>query len=191
MEFFLNKDVVITEKIDGSNTCITEGQVYARSVSSPSHNKWFAMVKKHHAYKVTNPGLKLYGEDIFGVHSIEYDPVEEDKTFYAFGLANQTEFLSWSDLANYCNMWAIPVVPVIFQGKFSSITSLKEFFESEHRKPSFLGNEREGMVIRVASAFKTDQFDMNVAKSVRPNHVQTDKHWRYHWKCCKLKKSTV
>ena len=44
------------------------------------------MVKKHHAWKVTEPNVYLYGEDIYGVHSITYGPVEEQKTFYAFGL---------------------------------------------------------------------------------------------------------
>ena len=82
----MGQAVVVTEKLDGSNTLLHAGQVYGRSVSTPSGGKWMAMVKKHHAWKVTDPNVYLYGEDIYGVHSITYGPVGEHKTFYAFAL---------------------------------------------------------------------------------------------------------
>ena len=72
----------------GGCTLLHAGRVYARSVSAPSEAKWMAMVKKHHAWKVTEPDVWLYGEDIYGVHSIAYDPVPEDRTFHAFALRN-------------------------------------------------------------------------------------------------------
>lgn len=37
--------------------------------------------------------------------------------------------------------------------------------------------ETEGYVMRPADAFKLDDFNNNVVKWVRPNHVQTDEHW--------------
>ena len=83
---FVGVAVVVTEKLDGSNTLLYQGDVYARSVSAPAAAKWLGMVRKHHAWKVTEPDVFLYGEEIYGVHSIEYDPVPEDETFYAFAL---------------------------------------------------------------------------------------------------------
>ena len=83
---FVGEDVVATEKLDGGNTLLHAGEVYARSVSVPSDAKWMAMVKKHHAWKATEPDVWLYGEDIYGVHSIEYEAVAEHETFYAFAL---------------------------------------------------------------------------------------------------------
>ena len=74
---FVGEPVVVTEKLDGGNTLLHAGKVYARSVAAPSEGKWMAMVKKHHAWKVHEPGVHLYGEDIYGVHSIEYEPVPE------------------------------------------------------------------------------------------------------------------
>jgi hypothetical protein len=38
---------------------------------------------------------------------------------------------------------------------------------------------QEGIVVRNASSFKYNDFDMNIAKYVRENHVQTDKHWSH------------
>ena len=81
---FVGETVVVTEKLDGGNTLLHGGKVYARSMSAPSEGKWMAMVKKHHAWKVNEPDVYLYGEDIYGVHSIEYGPVPEQATYYAF-----------------------------------------------------------------------------------------------------------
>ena len=72
---FVDEPVVVTEKLDGGNTLLHGGKVYARSVAAPSDAKWMAMVKKHHAWKVTDPDVYLDGEDIYGVHSIAYEPV--------------------------------------------------------------------------------------------------------------------
>ena len=47
-ERFVDKPVVVTEKLDGGNTLLHAGEVYGRSVAAPSRGKWMAMVKKHH-----------------------------------------------------------------------------------------------------------------------------------------------
>ena len=86
---FVGTPVVATEKLDGTNTLIHDGKVYARSVAAPSEAKWMAMVKKHHAWKVREPDVYLYGENIYAVHSIEYGPVTERETFYAFALRDE------------------------------------------------------------------------------------------------------
>ena len=75
----MGERVVVTEKLDGGNTLLHAGKVYARSVLVPSEGPWMAMVKKHHAWKVNEPDVWIYGEDIYGVHSIEYGPVREHR----------------------------------------------------------------------------------------------------------------
>ena len=54
---FVGERVVVTEKLDGSCTVLHRGAAYARSVSAPSTAKWMAMVKKHHAWKITEPDV--------------------------------------------------------------------------------------------------------------------------------------
>lgn len=71
-ERFVDRPVVATEKLDGGCTLLHAGRVYARSGAAPSEAEWMAMVKKHHAWKVTEPDVWLYGEDIYGVHSINH-----------------------------------------------------------------------------------------------------------------------
>ncbi len=179
--------IVVTEKLDGGNTLLHEGKVYARSVSTPSEAKWLAMVKKHHAWKVTEPGVCLYGEDIYGVHSIAYDPVSEGETFYAFAMRDSAgTFAAFPEVEEFARQRKIPVVPVLFRGKFNSINELRAFVEDAHRENSALGGEREGVVIRTARGFPTSEFQYNVCKSVRAEHVRSDEHWSRNWKPCSI-----
>ena len=179
--------VVVTEKLDGGNTLIHKGEVYGRSVSTPSIGKWMAMVRKHHAWKVTEPDIFLYGEDIYGVHSIEYDPVPESETFYAFALRfADGSFSSFRALVKYAEEREIPVVPVLYEGAFPSVDEIQDFVSRAHAEPSALGGAREGLVIRLARAFPASEFHRNVCKSVRVGHVQSDEHWSRNWRPCRI-----
>ena len=146
-----------------------------------------AMVKKHHAWKVNEPDVYLYGEDIYGVHSIEYGPVPEQATYYAFALRHgHGAFAPFSEVEAYANPREIPVVPVLFNGRFQSVAELRAFVERAHAEPSVLGGEREGVVLRLARGFPVRDFSNNVCKSVRPGHVQTDEHWSRSWRPCRI-----
>ena len=186
-ERFVGREVVVTEKLDGSNTLLHQGDVYARSVSAPAVAKWLGMVRKHDAWKVTEPEVFLYGEEIYGVHSIEYDPVPEDRTFYAFALRfGHGSFGSFREMAQFAKSRAIPVVPVLFEGTFDSVRQVRDFVSEAHRQPSALGGEREGVVLRLTAGFPATDFSRNVCKSVRVGHVQSDEHWSKRWRPCRI-----
>ena len=184
---FVGSTVVVTEKLDGSNTLLHSGKVYGRSMSAPSDGKWMAMVKKHHAWKVTSPDVYLYGEDIYGVHSIAYGPVAEDRTFFAFALRDGTgAFAPFADVETYAKRYCIPVVPVLFKGSFRSVSEIRAFLDRAHGESSTLGGEREGVVLRLARGFPASEFPSNACKSVRAGHVQSDEHWTRNWRPCKI-----
>ena len=184
---FVGRPVVATEKLDGANTLIHEGEVYARSISAPSAAKWMAMVKKHHAWKVREPDIHLYGENIYPVHSIEYDPVPEPETFYAFALRHgDGTFASFGDLEAYAATKGIPTVPVLYRGRFDTVEQIREFLDASHRQPSSLGGAREGVVLRLEAEFPESKFAENVCKSVRQGHVQHDEHWTRNWRPCAI-----
>ena len=146
-----------------------------------------AMVKKHHAWKVMEPDVFLYGEDIYGVHSIEYHPVPEDETFYAFALRGANgRFSSFRTMVSYASDREIPVVPILFEGAFPSIGELRAFIDSAHKERSALGGAREGVVIRAAHGFPAEEFSSNVCKSVRAGHVQSEEHWSRNWRTCRI-----
>ena len=145
------------------------------------------MVKKHHAWKVTEEDVHLYGEDIYGVHSIAYEPVAEDRTFYAFALRRRDGgFAAFTEVEAYAKGRGIPVVPVLFQGCFRSVMEIRAFLNHAHGEPSVLGGEREGVVLRLERGFPASEFRDNVCKSVRLGHVQTDEHWTRNWRPCRI-----
>ena len=185
---FVGRPVVVTEKLDGSNVLIHRGKVYGRSVGTETNAKWMAMVKKHHAWRVTDPDVYLYGEDIYGIHSIQYRAVREDETFYAFALRDgEGNFQSMAVLERFAADRSIPVVPILRRDEFGSVGEIRDFFRDEHAKESVLGGEREGVVMRLAGAFPSSEFARNVCKSVRQDHVQTDQHWTRNWRPCALR----
>ena len=189
-EGFVGAAVVVTEKLDGGNTLLHAGKVYARSVSAPSEGKWMAMVKKHHAWKVTEPDVYLYGEDIYGVHSIAYEPVAEERTFYAFALRHDDgRFSPFAEVEDYAGRRDISVVPVLFKGCFRSVADIRAFVDRAHGEPSALGGEREGVVLWLARGFPAAEFPDSVCKSVRVGHVQTDEHWTRNWRPCRIARS--
>ena len=193
-ESLLHRELVITEKLDGSCTCLCSNEVYGRSVRAPVRGGWWTMVKRHHQFKSgrwqygPTPNIALYGEDIYGVHAIEYDPVDEDKTFYAFGILDLETGQWWpfNLFKDFCEEEGIPVVPVAFRGIFNSVDVLNALLAGEMSLPSALGPEKEGLVIRVADGFTYSDFANNTAKLVRANHVQMSEHWSKYWKPCKL-----
>ena len=146
-----------------------------------------AMVKKHHAWKVREPDVFLYGEDIYGVHSIEYDPIPENETFHAFALRfGNGPFCSFRTMVDYAQERAIPVVPILFEGTFLAVRDLRDFVSRAHAESSALGGEREGVVIRAAPGFPAEELRFNVCKSVRAGHVQSEEHWSKNWRACRI-----
>lgn len=200
-DFFVGREVVVTEKLDGGNTCLFNGEVYARSVVAPSHDGWMAMVRKHHAYKsLIDQGTRaFYGEDLYGIHSIEYDALAEDQTFWLFamrefgdgleaslGLDPVDWFACWDVVEQEAKIMSVPTVPVVFHGTFSSTDEITKFFREQRKLPSALGPEAEGFVMRDAERFEGKDFADHVCKYVRPHHVQTDEHWRKNWQTAKI-----
>ena len=182
---FMETPVVITEKLDGANTLIHQRQVYGRSIAAPSQNKWMAMVKKHHAWKVTDPDIYVYGENLFGVHSIEYDAMREEDTFRVFAVRKGDIFLAAHSVRHYCMGKSIKTVPIAFKGILDG-----NFINSVMSQPTgesaIGGSQREGFVMRIEDEFHADDFSDSVCKSVRADHVQTDEHWTRNWRPCRL-----
>ncbi len=187
---FINQRRIITEKIDGGNTCLFNGEVFARSVTSPSHDGWMAMVRRHHAWKTNSSefrDVEFYGEDIYGIHSIEYDEIAQYETYRLFAVRYHDEFLSWDDVVGFAAALDVYTVPVLSDNVvFETEESLTKFLKESTAQNSVLGPVREGCVIRIPEAFNASDFSHEVCKYVRANHVQTTTHWRRRWKPCKI-----
>lgn len=195
---FVGEPIVVTEKLDGGVTGIASGSVYARSSADPTHEPWFSYVKSVTLPKLysLDRALVVWGEDLFGVHSIEYDPLPD--TYFVFHVLQrlqeniQTEhtegdrFWAWDNVMLLARDFGLLHVPVVFQGTFRSVAEITEFFMENIGKPSYLGPEREGFVMRMRDSFGFEDFNLNTCKFVRDHHVQTDQHWKKNWKRAKI-----
>lgn len=180
----LEHELVLTEKLDGENTCLKTNGVYARSHVEPTRNPWAQNMWRIWDMLNQNLGdLEIFGENLYGIHSIEYTNL--DHYFYIFAIRDGDNWLSWDEVVFYANVLELPVVPVIDRGFFTESEIISKI-DNQLEIGSVLGGECEGLVIRNTGGFLVDDFEHNVLKYVRKNHVKTDEHWTRNWKKAKL-----
>ena len=88
-------------------------KVYARTISSEATHGSFGPIKQLAAeisYTVPH-NIQLFGENMFGVHSIEYDGLTS--FFYLFAaLENGSDWLAWDHVTELANEIGVPTVPI-------------------------------------------------------------------------------
>ncbi|KHF32681.1 RNA ligase family protein [Paenibacillus sp. JTLBN-2024] len=171
-DHFAGREVVITEKMDGENTTMYSDGIHARSLDSKDHPSRHFVKTLHGGIRYLIPeGYRLCGENVYAKHSIEYTSLPS--YFMLFSVWNgQNECLSWDETENWASRLGLSLVPVLYRGIWSE-EAAKACFTQRSR----CGGEQEGYVVRLASAFRFEDFQQSVAKFVRKNHVQTDEHW--------------
>ena len=87
---------------------------------------------------------------------------------------------SWNDIEKICELFKLKHVEVIYKGVYDKDKIMKAF-ENKKKELAEQGQDIEGFVVRDAATFPVSDFSKHVAKYVRANHVQTDKHWRETW----------
>lgn len=185
----IGTEIVITEKLDGENSGMVNDGVFARSHATFTTSNWSREVRQLHDIKVRgnlDDDVYLFGENMEGIHSIEYTDLKS--YFYLFGVRDNNIWIPWEQVEEYAYLLDLETVPVLFKGLVGSEKELKEIVDDLVSKPSELGGEREGIVVRNAGLFHNDHFKDNVAKWVRKDHVKTDQHWSRNWKKAKINK---
>ena len=190
---FVGVELVVTEKLDGSNACLREGQVFGRTHAVPANHLSFSMLKRISSHLLSQNRLEqdawIFGENMQAVHSIDYGEIASP--FFIFNVKRGDVWLSWTEVKKIAQRLFLPIVPVVFVGKFTTIERLKSFLIEEIKKPSMLNKNahREGFVVRPYGAFYDKDFATKVAKFVRKGHVQNDEHWSKGWREARISKS--
>jgi len=179
-------EIVITEKLDGSNSSIKKDGVYARSHVDFSRNPWDKEIWNiyHRIDNDIEDGVYLFGENMEGIHSIEYTNLKS--YFYMFGIRDNNIWVPWEKVEEYSYLLDIPTVPVLFKGVVNTEKELYDLVDKFMKEPSLVGGIKEGVVVRNAGVFHNDYFPENVMKWVRKDHVQTDVHWTRNWKKARI-----
>jgi len=197
----LGREIVITEKLDGSNSGFKVSGPYGRSHAAPTENAW-----DRNLWDIYNSGMKdwlefyslewnkeisLFGENMYAIHSIVYQNLT--RYFYAFGIRMDETWVSWDNLVELCDSIElnnhpsnIQTVPLLYRGVVNTQKELNKIIDNLMNSGSTYGSVIEGLVIRWADEIHTSDWKDAVQKIVRPNHVTTDVHWTRNWEKAEL-----
>ena len=192
-DFYKGKEVVFTEKLDGENTAMNCVDVYARSHGAPTRSPWSRNLwdtSDGLYWKVKNligPNETVYGENLYGEHSIHYDAL--DAYWHMFAVNDGNLWYSWDEVKEFAKILGVPHVPELERCVLREEGEVKEIIdELMSNYTSCYANQsgREGIVMRITDSFPVVEFPHYVCKYVRANHVQTDEHWTRNWKKARL-----
>ena len=166
---FKGKIVVVTEKMDGENSTIYNNYYHARSLDSKhkDYHSWLLAYIKSFQFMIPNT-MRICGEYLYAKHSIEYSNLEN--YFQVFSIWDDNICLDWNNTKEFCETLGLTIVPELYYGEYN-----EEIIKKIAKDVISRGGE--GIVVRNVESFKYEDFGENIAKYVRPNHVQTSEHW--------------
>lgn len=182
LDLLIGPKLIFTEKLDGSNVCLTNKAVYSRSHAGPPAHKSFNNLKARHAiWKNQIPeGISIFGEWCYAVHSIRYSILQNH--FNVIGVRDDVsgKWLDWEHVELWAEELDVPTVPVILKGALANKADLKEITIELSNLSSIYGREREGLVVRTFEGPTVNVANQleGLAKWVRKDHVKTDIHWK-------------
>jgi len=190
-DFYKGKEVVFTEKLDGENTAMNCVDVYARSHGAPTRSPWSRNLwdlSDGLYWKIKNligPNETIYGENLYGEHSIHYDCLTS--YWHLFAVNDGNLWYGWDEVKEFAKILDVPNVPELHRTVLREESEVKEIIDELMEHTSYYGwCGREGIVMRLVDSFPINEFPRCVCKYVRANHVQTDEHWTKNWKKAQL-----
>lgn len=164
-----NRKIVVTRKMDGENTTISNGYVHPRSVNGYDRgriNTWIINYQASVSYKIPD-NIRICGENLSTEHSIKYD---DTFGFLAFSVWKDDICLSWGNTKIFLEELEINHVKELYSGPFC-IDTIKKIGDEE------IKNGQEGIVIRNSESFKYSDFSNNVFKYRKD--LEIPKHWKW------------
>lgn len=181
--------LILTEKLDGQNNCFNKHGVFARSHTAPSNHPWDKPLRdRWELIKDDLKNLEIFGENMYGIHSIAYSELES--YFYVFAIREGDIWLSWEEVKFYASLLDFPTVPEYhiksnlkeyFKVGISEDTVLENWLEANLgmswlesvETPGMLGGYdpitnkpcSEGFVIRNSASYKTNDGEIEVSSN--------------------------
>lgn len=180
---FDGKTVAVTVKMDGENTSMYKDGIHARSLYAMSHPSQHYIKGFHGQIAHTIPDdWRICGENMYARHSIVYENLES--FFYVFSIWDSFNIsLNLTSTLDFCEERGLTHVKILdtLTIKGNDFSKVEELYHQA------VADGEEGIVIRNVGSFPYNSFKYNVAKAVRKNHIQTEKHWTTTWVPNKLK----
>lgn len=178
LRYWMGKELVVTEKMDGENTTVySDGYIHARSVDSKNHRSRDRLRAdiQNWAYDLPR-GWRACGENLTAVHSIQYRDLPD--RFLLFSIWDGNRCLGWDETVEWAELLGLSTPRVIWRGVPESEDELKRELTAAWKE---LGgeDESEGYVVRLAESFAIRDFHRALGKFVRSNHVTSAQHWMH------------
>jgi ATP-dependent RNA circularization protein (DNA/RNA ligase family) len=181
--YFLNREIIISSKLDGSSVALSNGDVFARSHAQVPTHPSFNLLKQIHSElrHSIHPNLIIYAEWLYARHTNKYTQLPSYLQVFNILDKNSHTFLSWIDVELVCDILNINTVPVLFSGIVKTEKELEKLVLSLAKEKEFDIDEREGVVVRDARFFQQDEFPKSVAKYVKKSFTESigDEHWKH------------
>lgn len=173
-----NEEYVATVKFDGGNIFMSNSHMHARSLSDNCDHVVYNYTKRTWAqikHRIPDD-IGIFGEDLHVTRSIKYENLPAFFMAFTFIqiINGVTTVMSTIQQKEWAEIIGLAHVPVIWAGVVGD--------DLEHQlchsnNGMFNGDQMEGYVLRPASSFRINDLPTVAAKFVRPNHVQSDRHW--------------
>jgi len=180
-ESLVGETLIYTEKLDGSNVCLTSDTVFSRSHGGPASHVSFKPLKTFHtSIKCDIPkDMSIFGEWCYSQHSIKYSMLQHHLNIFGVRDDVTGEWWDWNYVEDISKSLDVPTVPVILIGAVNSGEKLRENIEMLCSLSSVYGKHREGIVVRKFNGvYDSDGKMFGLGKWVRADHVQTSVHWK-------------
>jgi len=180
---FLSADVIVEEKIDGANLGFSideRGELRAQnrgryldlaalSGQWKPLRRWLASPRARALVSALSPGLILFGEWCYAVHSVPYTRLPD--WFLAFDIYEQSARMFWSveRRNDFVRQLDLAIVPELGRGRYD-LDALKGMLGTSRLSTA----PAEGLYVRR----ETQGYLLERAKLVRAEFVQAiDEHW--------------
>lgn len=187
---FVGKEVVVSEKLDGEATSLYRDRNHARSIDSAHHpsRNWIKQFHATFSHEMAD-NIRFCGESVYAFHSIFYTDLPS--YFFLYGVYDQESCLSWDETEEYASLFGLTTVPVLYRGIWDE-NLVKKLWTGKGTYPTYENSGdpvrrefpqdftpcvAEGYVVRLASAFRYDNFRNSLAKFVRDRHVKSPQNW--------------
>ena len=159
-DIFDNKNIVVTEKLDGENSTLMTDYIHARSLSSADHPSRHRLKALHAQMKYLIPeGWRVCGENMCAFHSIFYNKLES--YFYVFSIWNdKNECLSWNDTKEWCELLGLRTVPVLYEGP-CDFDKIKQCYSGESKLGGYTPHPTKRLS-DIIDTEKEDKLDVGV-----------------------------
>jgi hypothetical protein len=171
MENFIDKEVVVTIKMDGENTTMYRDHIHARSMDSANHpsRNWVKNFWSTFAHEIP-VGMRICGENLYAKHSIGYEGLPS--YFMGFHLWLMDVCVNWDETLEWFQLLGITPVQVLYEGVYDE-KKIRSLWDAKDWESC------EGYVMRLRRGFRYGDYRNSVGKFVRKGHIQTIKHWMH------------